>query len=542
MIQNIKIILSIIMVTLSALSAYSQMSVVTDSKNPVDGNIISEENRTECTHKYAPYRHIVSNPVLPDSADVRLHGHKAFWRAGVETVGFNIGLWAFDRYVLKGHYAYISWNTIKENFRHGFEWDDDHLHTNMFDHPYNGSIFFNAGRSNGFNFWQSELFAIGGSAMWEMFMEREYPSTNDIIATPIGGAALGEVLYRTSDLILDDRSTGGERFGRELAAFLVDPMKGINRIVTGAAWKKRTTSGRRFGIPPISVELSLGGRFLSLIENDEGSRGGAVAEINIEYGDRFAETTKAPYDYFSFLMELQGIKSQPLLSRVEITGRLLSKEILERKNVNLNVGLYQHFDYFDSDTIRPERNAMYFPCSVPYKMGTPASVGGGVMIKYTPSKLMSLDGYVHLNGIILAGVLTDFYRDYHRNYNWGSGFSVKAGVNWALSNDRLSVRLANQFYKIYTWNGYDANYDWSLTPEGKPVDVQGDASHSSFNHLEASVNYRLWKRLYLTGGIDYYSRRTEYTAMTIHAGNTTISSPIVCSKQLGFHLVLTYKL
>lgn len=542
MIQNIKIILSIIMVTLSALSAYSQMSVVTDSKSPVDGNIISEENRPECTHKYAPYRHIVSTPVLPDSADVRLHGHKAFWRAGVETVGFNIGLWAFDRYVLKGHYAYISWNTIKENFRHGFEWDDDHLHTNMFDHPYNGSIFFNAGRSNGFNFWQSELFAIGGSAMWEMFMEREYPSTNDIIATPIGGAALGEVLYRTSDLILDDRSTGGERFGRELAAFLVDPMKGINRIVTGAAWKKRATSGRRFGIPPISVELSLGGRFLSLIENDEGSRGGAVAEINIEYGDRFAETTKAPYDYFSFLMELQGIKSQPLLSRVEITGRLLSKEILERKNVNLNVGLYQHFDYFDSDTIRPERNAMYFPCSVPYKMGTPASVGGGVMIKYTPSKLMSLDGYVHLNGIILAGVLTDFYRDYHRNYNWGSGFSVKAGVNWALSNDRLSVRLANQFYKIYTWNGYDANYDWSLTPEGKPVDVQGDASHSSFNHLEASVNYRLWKRLYLTGGIDYYSRRTEYTAMSIHAGNTTISSPIVCSKQLGFHLVLTYKL
>lgn len=542
MIQNIKIILSIIMVALSALSAYSQMSVVTDSKSPVDGNVISEENRPECTHKYAPYRHIVSTPVLPDSADVRLHGHKAFWRAGVETVGFNIGLWAFDRYVLKGHYAYISWNTIKENFRHGFEWDDDHLHTNMFDHPYNGSIFFNAGRSNGFNFWQSELFAIGGSAMWEMFMEREYPSTNDIIATPIGGAALGEVLYRTSDLILDDRSTGGERFGRELAAFLVDPMKGINRIVTGAAWKKRATSGRRFGIPPICVELSLGGRFLSLIENDEGSRGGAVAEINIEYGDRFAETTKAPYDYFSFLMELQGIKSQPLLSRVEITGRLLLKEILERKNVNLNIGLYQHFDYFDSDTIRPERNAMYFPCSVPYKMGTPASVGGGVMIKYTPSKLMSLDGYVHLNGIILAGVLTDFYRDYHRNYNWGSGFSVKAGVNWALSNDRLSVRLANQFYKIYTWNGYDANYDWSLTPEGKPVDVQGDASHSSFNHLEASVNYRLWKRLYLTGGIDYYSRRTEYTAMTIHAGNTTISSPIVCSKQLGFHLVLTYKL
>lgn len=172
-------------------------------------------------------RRLVSDVVVPDSADVALHEKRLFWRAGAETFGFNIGLWAFDRYVLKGHYAYISWNSIKENFRHGFEWDNDHLHTNMFDHPYNGSIFFNAGRSNGFNFWQSELFAIGGSAMWEMFMECEYPSTNDIIATPVGGAALGEVLYRTSDLILDDRSSGGKRFGREFAAFLVNPMRGF---------------------------------------------------------------------------------------------------------------------------------------------------------------------------------------------------------------------------------------------------------------------------------------------------------------------------
>lgn len=539
---NSKIISSIILLALSAFAAYPQMSKVSDSCRLTNCNGVPQDYGMEYEQINEPYRHIVATPVLPDSADVRLHERKAFWRAGAETVGFNIGLWAFDRYVLKGHYAYISWNTIKENFKHGFEWDDDHLHTNMFDHPYNGSIFFNAGRSNGFNFWQSELFAIGGSAVWEMFMEKEYPSTNDIIATPIGGAALGEVLYRTSDLILDDRSSGGERFGRELAAFLVDPMKGINRIVTGAAWKKRATSGRRFGIPPISVELSLGGRYLSLIENDEGSRAGAVAEINIEYGDRFAESTKAPYDYFSFLMELQGIKSQPLLSRVEIIGRLLSKEILEKKDMDLNVGLYQHFDFFDSDTIRPERNAAYFPCSVPYKMGSPASIGGGAMFRYAPTKLMSFDGYIHLNGVILAGVLTDFYRDYHRNYNWGSGFSVKAGLNWALSDDRISVRIANQFYKIYTWSGYDANYDWSLTPEGKPVDVQGDASHSSFNHLEASVNYRLWKRLFLTGGIDFYSRRTEYTDMSIRMDNTIISSPIIRSKQLGFHLMLTYKL
>lgn len=189
---------------------------------------------------------------------------KNFFRAAGEVFGMNMGLWAFDRYALKGHYAYISFETIKENFKHGFEWDNDHLNTNMFAHPYNGSLFFNAGRSNGFNFWQSELFAISGSAMWELFMECEYPSTNDIIATPVGGAALGEVFYRTSDMILDNRTAGGERLGREVASFIISPMRGITRIITGEAWKKSHVSGKEFSNVPFNLNLSLGARILVL--------------------------------------------------------------------------------------------------------------------------------------------------------------------------------------------------------------------------------------------------------------------------------------
>ena len=163
---RIKYVFLSFQLVMTVVAGYSQTPAVTDSCHFSSNHFFSANLKNEC----ASYRHTVSPPVLPDSTDICIHERKAFWRAGAETVGFNIGLWAFDRYVLKGHYAYISWNTIKENFRHGFEWDDDHLHTNMFDHPYNGSIFFNAGRSNGFNFWQSELFAIGGSAMGEMLM------------------------------------------------------------------------------------------------------------------------------------------------------------------------------------------------------------------------------------------------------------------------------------------------------------------------------------------------------------------------------------
>lgn len=495
-----------------------------------------------------PMRHIVSSTHLPDSADIAAGNRKSFWRAGAEVVGCNLSLWAFDRYVQKGHYAYISWKTIRDNFRHGFEWDNDHLNTNMFAHPYHGSIYFNAGRANGFNFWQSELFAIGGSAMWEMFMECEYPSTNDIIATPVGGAAIGEVLFRTSDLILDDRATGAERAGRELAAFLVSPMRGFNRLITGCMWRHNATSGRRFGVPPISVEMSVGARVLTSLDEGSSPIQGGVAEVLIDYGEPFAETTRHPYDYFTFLLEMQVAKNQPLISRIEIAGRLLSREIVDRKDLNVNIGMYQHFDFYDSDTIasfkgefsplRPSSVGVF----VPYKMGTPASVGVGTLARYTGLNGMTFNARLHLNGMALAGILTDFYRKYHRNYNWGSGYSVQAGLEWSLNNHRLSVTVADQFYKVFTWTGEGKDV---LGPNPPPSNLQGDRSRSSFNHLELQASYRIGKHLYLTGGIDYYSRRSNYRSDHKWWSSSTqdilAGWPSVWSDEFGAQLLLTWK-
>ena len=541
--------ISMVMTITIALPVFSQndYNVFLDSlKTNVNRQVYGQKwHRGGYKHR-VPYRHIVSTPVVPDSADIAYHQKKHFWRAGAEVFGLNMGLWAFDRYVQKGHYAYISWETIKENFKHGFEWDNDHLNTNMFAHPYNGSMFFNAGRSNGFNFWQSELFAIGGSAMWEMFMECEYPSTNDIIATPIGGAALGEVFYRTSDLVLDDSSTGAIRFGRELAAFILDPMRGINRIVTGQAWKRRSTMGRRFGLPPISIELSVGPRVLDMLAT-KGFKAGASAELNLEYGDRFENTTKVPYDYFSFLLEAQVMKTQPLLSRIEIMGRLLSKEFIDEEHLNLNAGLYQHFDFFDSDTIRNEEKDELIPRTIPYKLGTPASAGVGTMVRYIPNKKMSFDGFAHLNLVALAGVATEFYRDYHRNYSWGAGYSAKAGVNWSTSDDKVSVKIANQFYHIFTKNNFDSSYTWMTRPNGTAIEiVGGDNGVTTFNHFETNINYRLQGNLYLTGGMDLYVRHTYYKDMHLEIidsddGLFTISSLKWDSKQIGAHLMITYK-
>ncbi|MDE6341852.1 MAG: hypothetical protein K2K93_06000, partial [Muribaculaceae bacterium] len=158
-----------------------------------------------------------------------------------------------------------------------------------------------------------------------------------------------------------------------------------------------------------------------------------------------------------------------------------------------------------------------------------------------------VDGYAHLNLVALAGISTDFYRDYHRNYSWGAGYSVKAGINWALTSDKLSVKISNQFYNVFTKNNFDAESNWMFRPDATNIEIEGgDNGVTTFNHLGAEINYRLIKNLYLSAGTDLYVRNTKYKDMYLRVLHNNqyyldIRNPKWNSKQLGAHLMLTYK-
>ena len=470
-----------------------------------------------------PIKYNMTHQLPPDSLDLDYYGKKHFWRASAEVVGFNVGLWAFDRYVQHGDWSYINLNTIKENFKHGFIWDNDQLGTNTFLHPYNGNLYYNAGRANGFNFWQSELFAIGGSAMWELFMECEYPSTNDVIATPIGGAAIGEPLFRASDAVLDDRATGWDRFGREVAGFILSPMRGINRIVTGQAWHHRATSGRIFGKPSFAMQVSMGLKMMEVQGRVRKPFLGASMQIDLEYGDRFEAKSAKPYDYFTVKAELQGMKYQPVLNQLQIKGRLLSRELFDHKNSSGSIGLYQHFDFYDSDTITSMND------KVPYKLGIPASVGAGFLFRDVERHRYVFDAYVHANGILLGGILSDHYWTDERNYNWGQGFSLKAGANITWDHRKASLSIMNEFYQLWTWKGYKKGT--VLEDEDfHTLNVMGDKSAAYFNVTEVRFNYQIWKKLYGTLVFKNQVRHTHYRDF-----------PSVRSSTMDLRLMCTYK-
>ena len=130
------------------------------------------------------------------------------WIAASEVVGINMFVWGFNYFVSDAPFAQINLHTMKTNLSTLPVWDTDKFSTNLVAHPYHGSLYFNAARSNGMNFWESIPFTFGGSLMWEYFMENELPSVNDLFATTFGGVELGEITFRLSDLVLDNRLTG----------------------------------------------------------------------------------------------------------------------------------------------------------------------------------------------------------------------------------------------------------------------------------------------------------------------------------------------
>ncbi|WP_108822246.1 DUF3943 domain-containing protein [Dysgonomonas sp. Marseille-P4361] len=449
-----------------------------------------------------PIRHQVANPKPADSLDIDYYTKTKWLQAGTTAFGINMGVWAFDRYVQRGHFAYINTNTIKENFRKGFIWDNDYMSTNMFLHPYHGSLYFNAGRSNGLNYWQSSTLALAGSAMWELFMESEYPSTNDIIVTPIGGMALGEVLFRASDLIIDDRRKGWSRFGHEAATFLISPSRGLTRIINGDAWKKRSTSGKQFGIPDVSIDISMGVRALEFEDPIIDKGVGFATTISVEYGDRFEAETNKPYDYFTFKANINGQGSQPIISQLNITGRLYSTELIDNSKDFLSLGVYQHYDFYDSDTISEVSSR------VPYKFSAPASFGIGLIHKSKRFKNWNFNSHFHLNTIILGASQSDHYVVKDRNYNWGSGFSWQLGASLSYK-DIFSISGNYEAYKIFTWKGYDKNIDWE-TVDPRTLNAQGDHSQAVLHAISLRADLKLRKQWYLTAIGYNYTRDTNY--------------------------------
>jgi len=437
--------------------------------------------------------------IYNDSLQIR----KRPWRAAFQSAGLNVAVWAFDRLAMNQGYAKVSFRSISKNITNGFVWDNDNFSTNLLAHPYMGSLYFNAARSNGLSFWEAVPYPFAGSLMWEIFAESEPPAINDFISTSLGGVALGEVTHRLSSLILDDSKRGTERFFREIAGTLISPARGLNRLISGDAWKVRHKYYKYhdFDKLPVKFSATIGDRYMVDDNSIFRESNSPYIEFDVIYGDPLQETTSQPFDYFKFnsVFNLDG--SQPVVGSINLTAKLLGYHLEPLPGHKILVGLFQHFDYYDSGLLVDGSK------NIPFKISEAAAFGLGMVYEFPTTSKVTIRQSSFLNAILLGGSLTDYYNVIDRNYNLGSGYSIKS--NTAIDFSRYgNFELNLMDYRIFTWKGCEGKDLNNIDP--LYLNAQGDKSKVRLTVINPMMGINLSKPIRINLGLYYYLRNTDY--------------------------------
>jgi hypothetical protein len=388
-----------------------------------------------------------SSAVISDSTDTRprnsfgdlLNDDPAYnkrypWTTTLLRVtAVNASGWAFLRFVKKAEYTYISPKTWKYNLKHGWVWDNDDFGTNFLSHPYSGSEYFSVARSNGYSHWASYPFAIFGSAQWEWFAENERPSKSDLINTPLSGAFLGEVLYRLSSNILDERKRGANRVWREILAGIVNPTRAINRLTQGKM--TRVTPVDVYQQEPLNVTLAVGAHRVN--ENNKFFTGGtnAILNLQLDYGDPFEVRRRKPFDLFRFRFEGRYGDDKRLIDNVLGYG-LLAGKTWKRERHGMLVGLFQQYDYWNNKV---------------FELGS-LGFGPGMITRFNIGRNLDWYSGLHLAGVPIAGTSTRIGPDTSefRTYPFGGGIEGRIEQRLNLSS-RVSLGFNGYYYWIWEY-------------------------------------------------------------------------------------------
>jgi len=337
--------------------------------------------------------------------------------AVTEALGSNVILNLFDQATHAHPEEFkVSWESVWNNIQESFEWDDNHFTTNNFAHPYNGNIFFNAGRSNGLSYYESMPLTAVGSLTWEYAGEVNRPSFNDFINTTVGGIALGEIFHRTAATIRDNRATGARRVWLETAGFIVDPVGGFNRLFRGEM-------GRVYANPQerdpngLSVWLRFGARSRGDENFRFGSEAtGSVTDLRLLYGDPWGEVKK-PFDTYSFRIEAASADSG-FLNGVRGEGAIVELGHANEQPVMHRYTLTQCFDFFDNAA---------------YQYGG-QSVQARWMKRWKKTEKNAFSTFVGAQGIILGAVNSEHVGLTQRSYDYGPGLGTDILAVWMHKN------------------------------------------------------------------------------------------------------------
>ena len=392
------------------------------------------------------------------------------WGAA-EALAINWVASAQNEYTRNANFNQISPRSWWANLEHGLTYDDNEFKTNQYLHPWNGAAYYNSGRSNGFGYWGSTLFALGGAFFWECCGETHPMSFNDLVSTGLGGIAVGEQMYRFSGQLLDNQAGGVGRILRETGGFLIDPVRGFNRALSGR-WTGDHPNPEEpldWRGPQARYFVSAGVRVIGEGESiSENTNTYSYIGLNHSFGSVWDNSRRKPFDSLAADYQFSFGEKQPR-TVLRIRGDIYSKAFGKSDAPTYAFAIVQHFDYHNNNAFEFGQQAFGPSLFARYKL----SDSWGLSLRW--------DGWAS----VLAAVNSEYSfvadvadPERYREYDYGPGLGTGAEAHLSRGRNRL-LSLTYRFQWISVSNGSVFNKgDEVELPRGGTVTAKGsDANH-----------------------------------------------------------------
>lgn len=431
---------------------------------------VIQRNGVYNTEKLPSYR--AQSPNYEDS--IVINSKKNYVRAGTEWLLVQAFPASFNYFIRKDPYSHINFKNFVEHLSPtAWAWDDNAFETNQIAHPYHGQLYFNAFRSNNFTFKESALATLAGSFIWETAGETQAPSINDLVNTTFGGIVVGEMMHRVSNNILSRPSrTYAERQGKEIVAFLVNPVNGINRLLDGR-WGRKVKGAVRDS-SYITGEFDLGvRRFDTKLDNLlERGKNDFYARIRLLYSNG-NQDNKKPFDDFYVNFEV-GTDDSSFVNTVNVYAAIYGQRIF-KNSPGKHLGVVSaNYDFY--------HNEAFFYGS--------QSVNYNIMSNFKLGSKNHLTTTVAAGPVILAAVPDPYLLfGQSRNYNYGPGLSLRA---------QGEVSLFRILKLGASYNG------------GYFVTMSGNDSHYFLHTFSTNGSLRIFKNLSLNATSGYFNLKGHF--------------------------------
>ncbi|MBP5358828.1 MAG: DUF3943 domain-containing protein [Treponema sp.] len=407
----------------------------------------------------------------------------------------NIFLSFYNRTIVVQAYATTNLDIMWHNITNPWVWDDDEFNINQAGHPYQGSMYFQGARANGLNFYESLAVAAFGSLTWELLMENETPSFNDIIITPVQGALFGEVLHR---IYLD---TTGKI---PVLPALIAPQSALNHFITGTPCPNNSHSHIQV------FTLGAGAGLYNTFKNNSNPLferlNNAQIDLNVilKYGDVYSESTFVPLESFS--LDAIGGLNFPSTYLVFLNGDgLLLSFIPDFKNptaLSLDM-LYQYYEAFGE--LNFSNNALGATIQQKININDDTSIEWKEQLQFA-----YLTGYdCHYLLVEGEGKRRDPYGREQRLYDLGIGIANSAGFTFN------NPTIGN--FKLDTYAGI-----YKTIPV--TVQTEGSDGFSMIEYISLDYEHKIYKNLYFAVNSLFYFRQAFYDDLenyTQFTNNTT---------------------